>query len=301
MSRPESLLKRRQMLQKLSTALALAPLLPMVGCGGGGSGNGSSDSIAGTAASDDTAESTDSGAETGSATEAVTDNGTDWLNGGTAAMEADFPPADPFVSGLGNSCTLTEEYTLGPCYFHADEYEQDISSGEPGVPMALVLKLVDQSCEPIAGADIEIWFVNWEGIYSGDTSGSSDTRSFNSSYCTGNDPSALASRWFRGVQTTDDNGLASFKCCFPGWYRGRTTHIHVKVVRNNNAALVTQFCFDDSTSNDIYLNHPDYTGSAKDTSNSRDGVFGSDFADYQFEIERQWDASMLAYKAIQII
>ncbi len=166
--------------------------------------------------------------------------------------------------------------------------------------MALVLKLVDADCEPIANADIEVWFVNWEGLYSGDTTGSSDTRSFNAGYCTDNDSGALASRWFRGVQTSDENGLVYFKCCFPGWYPSRTTHIHLKVVRNGREALVSQFCFGDDISNDIYLNHPDYTGTAKDTDNDRDGVFGSEYPEYQFEVERQWDSSMLAYKAIQI-
>ncbi|MFV8817491.1 hypothetical protein [Haliea sp. E17] len=283
----------------MAATVTLVPLLPLAGCGGGGGGG----ATAGLAASDASA-ATGTGATaddtTDSSGEEAVSNDSDWLSGGTSAMQADFPPSDPFASGLGNTCTLTREYTLGPCYFQADEFAQDISAGEPGVPMALVLKLVDQACEPIADANIEIWFVNWEGIYSGDTTGSANTRSFNSGYCTGGDSGALASRWFRGVQTTDANGLVYFKCCFPGWYASRTTHIHVRIVRNNSEALVTQFCFDDDLCNDIYLNNPDYTGQAKDTGNNRDNVFGSDYADYQFEVERQWDSSMLAYKAIQI-
>ncbi len=286
-------IERRRLLRRLGTTICLLPLLPMAGCGGGSGSSSAS-------VSDNSSGSVDSSTDATDTTDESVSNNSDWLSGGTAAMQADFPPADPFASGLGNPCRLTSEYTLGPCYFHADHYAQDISDGQPGVPMALVMKLVDASCAPIADADIEVWFVNWEGIYSGDTTGSSNTGSFNSGYCTGNDTGALASRWFRGVQTTDANGLVYFKCCFPGWYPSRTTHIHFRVVRDGKASLVSQFCFDDELGNDIYLNHPDYTGSTKDTSNARDGVFGSDVADYQFEAERQWDGSMLAYKAIQL-
>ncbi|TXS89538.1 intradiol ring-cleavage dioxygenase [Parahaliea maris] len=295
MKTPPPHLNRRKLLLGMSASLSLAPFLSLPGCGGGSSGSNSGststdETDTGTILEDQDSDSSDT--STGDS---------DWSAGGTAAMEADFPPADPFASGLGNPCTLTSDYTLGPCYFDVDDYQQDISEGEPGVPMALVLKLVDQYCEPIAGADIEVWFVNWEGLYSGNTDGSSNTRSFNSGYCTAGDQAALGSRWFRGVQTTDSNGLVYFKCCFPGWYASRTTHIHFKVVRNSSEALVSQFCFDDSLANEIYLNHAEYTGYAKDTDNEWDGVFGDDYSDYQFEVERQWDSSMLAYKAIQIL
>ena len=70
---------------------------------------------------------------------------------------------------------------------------------------------------------------------------------------------------------------------------------------NGNQQLISQFCFDDDLSNNIYLNHSDYTGVAKDTSNATDTVFDANtFEEYQFEVEQQWDGSMLAYKAIQL-
>ena len=164
----------------------------------------------------------------------------------------------------------------------------------------MVLKLVDVNCDPISGADIEVWFCNREGIYSGDTSETSDASSFNSGFCTGSDNEALNSRWFRGVQTTDENGLVNFKACFPGWYPGRTTHIHFRVIDGGRESLVSQFCFDDDIANDIYVNHDDYTGQEKDTTNAGDNVFDSDFDAYVMEVERQSDNSMVAYKAIQL-
>lgn len=278
------MIKRRDLFRILGTALAATPIAGLISCGG--SGYTTDDS-----SNDSDSDTTDSTGGTGTS---------DWATGGTASLQETFPPADPFASGLGNLCTTTRSYTLGPCYFSPDEYRQDISEGELGVPMVLVLKLVDANCEPIAGADIDIWHCDREGIYSGNSTGSSDAGSFNLAFCTGNDDRAVASRWFRGVQTTNEDGLVFFKTCFPGWYTGRTTHVHFKVVQDGVQSLVSQFCFDDDLSNDVYLNHLEYTGQSKDTSNSRDNVFGSDYDDYTVVVERAADDSMLAYKAIQL-
>lgn len=35
--------------------------------------------------------------------------------------------------------------------------------------------------------------------------------------------------WLRGVQQTDEDGMVEFETIVPGWYSGRTAHIHVKV------------------------------------------------------------------------
>lgn len=41
-----------------------------------------------------------------------------------------------------------------------------------------------------------------------------------------NDASILKGTTLRGVQPTDDHGVASFDSLFPGHYQGRATHIH---------------------------------------------------------------------------
>jgi protocatechuate 3,4-dioxygenase beta subunit len=35
--------------------------------------------------------------------------------------------------------------------------------------------------------------------------------------------------FLRGVQLSDDDGVASFTSIYPGWYPGRTNHVHIKV------------------------------------------------------------------------
>lgn len=42
------------------------------------------------------------------------------------------------------------------------------------------------------------------------------------------DSSILLGTTLRGVQPTDDHGIASFDSLFPGHYTGRATHIHGK-------------------------------------------------------------------------
>lgn len=292
---PNASLSRRRLLAGTGTVAGIFTLASLAGCG---SGSSSDNAAVSQAATSDTVASDSDGS--------VTVNATDWLSGGTAAMEAPFPPeSDPLDIASGNVvCTIsgTNRYTIGPCYFDVDDYRDDISEGQPGVPMTLAMKLVDADCDPITDADIEVWWCNWEGIYSGDDSDSTGLVSnFNSGFCTDNDTEAATARWFRGVQRTDSAGNVYFKACFPGWYPSRTTHIHFRVVVDGVERLISQFCFDDDLCNDIYLNHSEYTGIAKDTDNDRDTVFGSEHPDYTFIVDRQFDGSMLAYKAIQLV
>lgn len=309
---PKQPWNRRKLVKTVGGSLAVSATMGLIGCGSSGSSSTSSSS-----SSSSSAQASNSPASSSSSSSIVTSSssssqasgvdqitsdmaGNAWARGGTAGLSTAFPPASPFQQGLGNTCRVTASYTLGPCYFSPDEYREDISEGELGVPMILVLKLVNANCQPIQNADIDIWHCNAEGLYSGNSAGSSNASSFNTGFCTGSDNRALNSRWFRGVQKTDSQGMAYFKSCFPGWYRGRTSHIHFKVVHNNVQSLVSQFCFEDNMSNAIYQNHADYTGQAKDTMNANDNVFGSDYNDYAFYIKKNEDNSMTAYKTIQI-
>jgi protocatechuate 3,4-dioxygenase beta subunit len=43
-------------------------------------------------------------------------------------------------------------------------------------------------------------------------------------------------RFLRGVQLTNRQGIAEFATLYPGWYAGRTIHIHLKVHVGSSAA-----------------------------------------------------------------
>ena len=305
---------RRTLIKWAGGTLAAGASLGLIGCGGEtvdgsgmtGGGSGSAGGGVDSGSPGNNGGGNSEGGSEGSGSEGQVDKitsdvaGDEWASGGTAALKAPFPPENPFEAGLGKVCRVTPSYTLGPCYFNPDDYRQDISEGELGVPMILVFKLVDKSCKPVANADVDIWHTNAEGLYSGNASGSSDASEFAPDFCTSSDNRAMNSRWFRGVQKTDAQGMAYFKSCFPGWYPGRTTHIHFKIVHQNKASLISQFCFEDKLSNQIYKKHGDYTGKAKDTLNKNDGVFSGDFEELCFYIKANPDLSMTAYKAIQI-
>src|SRR5216683_2289446 len=110
------------------------------------------------------------------------------------------------------TCVLTPEQTEGPYYIANEAVRRNITDGRPGTPLLLRAFVLNAStCKPIKGAAVDIWHADAAGNYSGF---SSDT----------------SSRTFlRGIQKTDQNGLAIFTTIYPGWYQGRAVHIHVKV------------------------------------------------------------------------
>jgi hypothetical protein len=67
----------------------------------------------------------------------------------------------------------------------------------------------------------------------------------------------------------------SFKTIYPGWYSGRTTHIHVKVHVGGNEVHTGQLYFADATSAAVYRSRSPYRSRGqKDTPNAADSVFG---------------------------
>jgi protocatechuate 3,4-dioxygenase beta subunit len=102
--------------------------------------------------------------------------------------------------------------TEGPFYIAREKVRRNITDGHPGTPLVLRLTVVDAStCKPIKGAAVDIWHADAAGNYSVFGAGSGN-RTF-----------------MRGIQRTDANGVATFRTVYPGWYQGRTVHIHVKV------------------------------------------------------------------------
>ncbi|WP_280417530.1 protocatechuate dioxygenase [Nocardia carnea] len=133
---------------------------------------------------------------------------------------------------------------------------------------------------PGAGNDVE-------GTGSG---GSSD-----GSYSSGDAESATTDdgTYLRGAQPTDAAGIAYFTTIFPGWYIGRTTHIHVKVHIDKKTVLTTQLYFDDDTKKAVYATAPytDHAGWQENTQNSDDFIFDESG---MFAIARQGDGYLAA-------
>jgi protocatechuate 3,4-dioxygenase beta subunit len=171
---------------------------------------------------------------------------------------SDTPPASPSSSSEFDeaaSCEQTAEQTEGPYYFDADAVRSDIREDRPGAPLRLGIRVrAAGSCEPIKDAVVDIWHCDAGGVYSGFEAGEGE-------------------RFLRGTQVTDANGVAEFTTIYPGWYRGRTVHIHAKVHLNRQTVLTTQLYFDDAVTDKVFAGNP-YSGQGeRDQRNDSDGIF----------------------------
>ncbi|OYU39575.1 MAG: protocatechuate dioxygenase [Pseudorhodobacter sp. PARRP1] len=157
-------------------------------------------------------------------------------------------------------CLLQKEVTEGPFYIDPHLLRADITEGKPGLPLQLRLQVVTADCAPVAGARVDVWHCDAAGAYSGvqNMGARGDTR---------------GESFLRGTQMTDAAGVARFQTVFPGWYRGRTTHIHYKVFLDQKTALTSQIFFDEAVIAEIYAEHPAYgRQAARDVMNAADGI-----------------------------
>ena len=178
---------------------------------------------------------------------------------------------------------------MGPCYARSIA-RQDITEGQPGIPTRLSFLVVDAQCKPIQNAEIDIWHAGPRGVYSGNDA---------EPMCTNDAPAALAGRFFRGKQTSDARGRVDFDTCFPGWYRGRTVHVHFTARVFGAEMATSQLVFDDALVDEL-MQRPVYRDRGKrDTTNTIDGVMsGGNLADYTFRADRIDGGAILASKAL---
>ncbi|MFI8241267.1 intradiol ring-cleavage dioxygenase [Streptomyces sp. NPDC085866] len=113
-------------------------------------------------------------------------------------------------------CTLTKEMTEGPYYLGGALVRCDITEGKAGVPLKLALTVVNTACTPIDNALVEIWHADALGEYSGYVGNNGHHESDDGTF-------------LRGGVLTNSSGVADITTIYPGWYRGRCIHIHVKV------------------------------------------------------------------------
>jgi protocatechuate 3,4-dioxygenase beta subunit len=176
-------------------------------------------------------------------------------------------------------CVVRPELTVGPYFVDKQLDRRDIriepSTGKAveGAPLALTFNVSEVGggkCTPLAGAMVDIWHCDAHGVYSAVNDRMSGTDS-------------SSQKFLRGYQVTDAKGTAAFRTIYPGWYRGRTVHIHFKIRTPATAALAdrrdgtyeftSQLFFDEALSDRVYAQAP-YAGKGRrDTTNARDGIF----------------------------
>ena len=158
---------------------------------------------------------------------------------------------------------LTPAVTEGPYYLAGAPVRADIAEGLPGVAVELRFHVFDALGAPLPGARVDVWHCDAQGRYSG----------FGDAPGREPEASLKAARFLRGVQPVDEGGAATFRTVYPGWYEGRTTHIHYKVWLGQQALLTSQVFLPDALNEFLYLQAADYRrGRTRDTLNSNDFI-----------------------------
>ena len=154
-------------------------------------------------------------------------------------------------------CPETGEQIEGPYYLDAQAVRIDITEGKQGIALSLRLTVVDaDTCAPVAGAEVDIWHADADGIYSGYAEMGTEGETF-----------------LRGIQLTTESGSCQLETIFPGFYTGRTSHIHVAVRAEGYRELVTQLYFSRVA---ITTVAPDYPAIDEYTTNIEDGFYDAD-------------------------
>ncbi len=183
-------------------------------------------------------------------------------------VDAAAPTASPSVFDGAGTCTLTESTTPGPYYFDADKVRSDIREDRAGKRLRVAIKLQDGArCAPMPNAIVEIWHCDASGLYSG-------AEALSTGGGAGSVPQD-DTRYLRGAQVTNAEGAVEFTTIWPGWYRGRTVHIHAMVHVDNSRVLTTQVMFDEALNTKVFGEAPYASRTGRDTFNDDDTIFES--------------------------
>ncbi|GME31748.1 putative protocatechuate -dioxygenase beta subunit protein [Neofusicoccum parvum] len=137
--------------------------------------------------------------------------------------------------------------TEAPYYDFIQNETQDITEGQPGVPLWLDIGVIDmETCEPLNNALVSLWHCNATGSYSSFTDLDPNTPFHDllnqmnvTNFTIGEtDLHTDTTTFLRRIWPTDANGMLEMKTVFPGFYAERTIHIHTQVMtdwvlRNN--------------------------------------------------------------------
>lgn len=169
------------------------------------------------------------------------------------------------------SCVASPEQTEGPYFVDEKLNRSDIradpvdGSMREGVPLTLRLVLsavASSKCAPLAGAIVDLWHCDAGGAYSDVSDLWVNT---------------VGRKFLRGYQVTDADGAVRFTTIYPGWYHGRTAHMHFKVRGSagakRNYEFTSQLYFDDAFTDRVYTRAPYARREKRTLRNVADGIF----------------------------
>jgi len=188
-----------------------------------------------------------------------------WLAGGSLF------PRWAIAGTLGPSCIVRPEQTEGPYFvderLNRSDIRTDPTDGRvsPGTLLALTLlvsRLNAGDCQPLPDAQVDLWHCDAQGVYSDVQDPGFDT---------------IGKKFLRGYQITDARGEARFITVYPGWYPGRTVHIHFKIrtapVAKRSFEFTSQLYFDDELTDRVHTVPPYAARGRRTTRNQHDWIF----------------------------
>jgi protocatechuate 3,4-dioxygenase beta subunit len=169
-------------------------------------------------------------------------------------------------------CRSWAEQDEGPYHRDAQPERRDVVEDCEGVVLQLGIRIAGRGSTPVRDAIVEIWQCDALGRYSGFPPPDSST------VVTAETASRAAyvpdQTFLRGRQRTDAAGMVEFRTIYPGWYPGRTVHIHV-MVHTEGRVLTSQLYFPDETSDAVLARAPYGARPSRDTTNEDDEIIGT--------------------------
>lgn len=269
MTRSRNELGRRQALQRIG-ALGVGAVVSA--CGGGNGGGPAADTATATPSATGTPPATPSASATRPPATAVptatvtapdTPTATAVPSDTAAPTPSPTPTATPTATPEQIDCVLSPRQIQGPYFIDVGLARGDIREDRQGVPLALALRVVDAGgCTPIRDAVVNVWHADAAGVYSGFAGqpGGVD---------------ATGETFLRGFQVTDAGGRVQFATIYPGWYPGRTVHIHVRIHLDATTVLVTQLYFPEPVTDAVHALAPYAERGHRDTTNAADAYFAA--------------------------
>src|SRR5215213_3618976 len=172
------------------------------------------------------------------------------------------------MEGWPTNCTLTPSTDEGPYWVDERLERADVTEGQRGTPISLEIRVFQfaPSRGVYEGAAVDIWHANALGLYSDERDQPREDTS--------------GETFLRGYQVSDTDGEVRFRTIYPGWYEGRTPHIHVRVRTfaddEVTYSFTTQIFFDETVNETVLATSPYDERPDRDTTNATDDIFDSE-------------------------
>jgi protocatechuate 3,4-dioxygenase beta subunit len=167
------------------------------------------------------------------------------------------------------TCRVWPEQAEGPYRRGEQPSRRDVTEGRAGTPLRLGLRLRTDDGAPLRDAEVEIWHCDALGRYSGypppDPATVVNAAPTRAEYLP-------EETFLRGRQPVDAAGRVEFRTIYPGWYPGRTVHIHLMVHVGGRTAT-SQLYFPEQVTSAVFARPPYRERPGPDTTNDTDEIY----------------------------